>query len=121
MSKERSEQFKAYQKEYYQRPEVKEHHSVYIKEYNQRPEVKERIKSYHAEYNKRPEVKERISNYMKAIRSTPEGKAKIAQSRCRSFLKKHHAELSDDPERMSTKFLANILKCKCTRKSKVGE
>jgi len=41
-----------YDKEYYQRPEVKQR----IREYNQRPEVKERQK----EYYQRPEVKERL-------------------------------------------------------------
>jgi hypothetical protein len=48
-----------YQKEYYQRPEVKERK----KEYYQRPEVKEYRKEYMKEYNQKPEVKERQKEY----------------------------------------------------------
>ena len=86
---------KEYDKEYYQRPEIKER----MKEYYQRPEVKERMKEYYQrpeakerrkEYNQRPEVKERRKEYQKRPeakerareferkkRSAPEFKAKM--------------------------------------------
>ena len=69
-----SEQQRKYQKEYYQRPEVKEWMRKYMKEYRQRSEVKEqqrkykkeynrRNKEHRREYNQRPEVKERHKEY----------------------------------------------------------
>jgi hypothetical protein len=65
--------YKEYQKEYYQRPEVKERMKEYKKEYYQRPEVKERVKEYRKEYYQRPEVKEYQKEYFeKKLRKTLE-------------------------------------------------
>ena len=60
---------KEYDKEYWQRPEVKERR----KEYELRPEVKERKK----EYWQRPEVKEHRREYERKKRSTSEFKEKM--------------------------------------------
>src|SRR3989344_5334089 len=64
-------EFRAKQKEYRQRPEVKEklrkYNREYGKEYFRRPEVKEKLRKYNREYGKeyfrRPEVKDRRSEY----------------------------------------------------------
>jgi hypothetical protein len=35
------------------------------------------------------------------------------QARCRHELQKHHNDLKDDPERLTTEFLVKICKCNC--------
>jgi hypothetical protein len=37
------------------------------------------------------------------------------ESRCRCQLKKHHEEMKNDPERLTTEFLAKICRCHCAR------
>lgn len=118
--KEPSEKFKAYQLEYYKRPEVKEQRRNYYNRYNKIPENREKILNYMKEYNKKPEVKERCSAYAKRYRATSEGQAKIHQSRCVRILKKHHEELSHDPEHLTTEFIASLVGCKCSRIAKNG-
>jgi hypothetical protein len=34
-------------------------------------------------------------------------------SKCRVQLRKHHEEMKDDPERLTTEFLARICRCEC--------
>lgn len=48
--KKRLEKQQAYQKEYYNRPEVKAKRKAYLMEYNKRPEVLERRKSNYKKY-----------------------------------------------------------------------
>jgi len=54
-------------KEYSQKPEVKERKQKYIKEYSQKPEVKEK----NILYKQKPEVKEKINKYQKQKRNNP--------------------------------------------------
>ena len=51
------------EREYHQRPEVKEQRREYLREYSPRPENKERRREYMREYNQRPEVKEKRREY----------------------------------------------------------
>lgn len=37
------------------------------------------------------------------------------QSKCRRQIQKHHEDLKDDPERLTTEFLVKICKCNCSR------
>jgi len=37
------------------------------------------------------------------------------ESKCRCQLKRHHEEMKDDPERLTTEFLAKICRCHCVR------
>ena len=55
-------------KEYRERPEVKEHNKKYNKEYRERPEVREKRNKYNREYRERPEVKEHNKEYNKEYR-----------------------------------------------------
>jgi len=80
-----------YQKEYRQRPEVKQQTKEYLKEYAQKPEVKEYQKEYQKEYKQRPENKERAKEYQKEYqkeyRQRPEVKKRINEVR-REYRKK---------------------------------
>jgi len=84
-------------KEYYQRPEVKEHR----KEYRKRPEVKKRAK----EYNQRPEVKERAKEYQKR----PEVKERRKEYNQRPEVKEHTREL-ERKKRSAPEFKAKMKK-----------
>ena len=37
------------------------------------------------------------------------------ESKCRGQLRKHHEEMKDDPEHLTTEFLAKICRCYCAR------
>jgi len=62
----------AYDKDYYNRPDVKARHKermrIYHKGYNQRPEVKERNRKYMREYMQRPKVKTYYEEYNQQYR-----------------------------------------------------
>jgi len=38
-------------------------------------------------------------------------------SMCRVAIRKHHDEMKNDPEHLTTKFLIDITKCNCRRKN----
>ncbi len=59
------EQMKVYNKEYYQRPEVKERMSKWFKEYNQKPEPKAKRLARQAKYRALPGNKEKLKIYSK--------------------------------------------------------
>jgi phage FluMu protein Com len=72
----KSPKIKEYNRNYFQRPEVKEKLKEYNRNYYRKPEVKKRIKRYFQEhleerkeymkeYNKKPEVKKRRKEYYK--------------------------------------------------------
>lgn len=61
-------------REYYQRPEVKEHKRKYRREYNQRPEIRKHNREYQREYLQRPEVKEHMREYQRKYNQRPEVK-----------------------------------------------
>ena len=65
---------KEYQREYQQRPEVKERTRKHrqcpevkkkMREYQRRPDVKKRMREYQIIYRQRPEVKERMRKYQR--------------------------------------------------------
>jgi 5-methylcytosine-specific restriction endonuclease McrA len=56
---------KRYEKEYRQRPEVKQRMKEYLKEYSQRPDVKKKKLENWKKYYQKPGVKERIKIYSK--------------------------------------------------------
>jgi hypothetical protein len=66
------EERKEYNKQYYQRPDVKAKHNEKMKEYYQRPEVKASRKEWAKEYYQRPHVKAKIDEKMKEYSQRPE-------------------------------------------------
>ena len=66
-------------REYYQRPEVKEHMRKYRREYNQRPEIRKHKREYRREYNHRPEVKEHTREYQLEYRQRPGVKERMRE------------------------------------------
>jgi hypothetical protein len=94
---------KEYAREYHRRPEVKKRRQEYQREYYQRPEIKERRNKYLREYSRRPVVRERMKKNWEKY--TP----------CKVFIKRHHVEMQNDPERLTTDFLINITGCECKR------
>jgi hypothetical protein len=37
---------------------------------------------------------------------------------CRRFIRRHHEEMKDDPEHLTSSFLINLLRCNCSREKK---
>ena len=87
----------------------------YAKKYNTRPEVKERTKKYHREYYARPEVKERQRERNKEYNGRPDVKDKRMENEVCSILKKHHTDMKDDPESLSTEFMQEMIGIKCDK------
>jgi hypothetical protein len=52
-------------------------------------------------------------NAWKKYRKTHSIGLAITKDPCENILKKHHDDLKDDPERLSTKFIADVAGCSC--------
>jgi hypothetical protein len=51
------------------------------------------------------------------IKKEEQRKETLISGGCRMILKVHHEEMKDDPERLTTKFIAKMVGCKCRRVS----
>jgi len=108
---ERKEHVRQYNKEYCRRPEVKARMAAYAKIYAKRPEVREKMKTYYSrpdvaakrkKYYARPEIKARWREWYKTY-----------DGRCKKVLREHHELMKDDPEHLTTEFLAELVGCNC--------
>lgn len=88
---------KAYLKDYYQKPGVKERFKKQQQEYIQRPEIKERRKAYAQQL----EVKERSNKYQKKYQQRPEIKKHLEEYRHKYYQRpeviKKRKEKQNDP------------------------
>ena len=121
----RSEREKAYNREYQKRPEVAAKRKAYAKMHNQEPEIKEKNRERVRKYQKTPSGREAIKKYRKKwVKDHPDvvkdAFKKFAEnpkySPCAVFIRRHHEELKDDPEHLTTEFLVNLTGCECERK-----
>jgi len=94
------DRYKERQKEYIQRPEVKQKKKEYAREYHQRPEVKQKQN----EYNQRPEVKQKQKEYARAYYQRPEIQQKRSEY-ARAYSKAHGKEYYEKRK--------DIKKCVC--------
>jgi hypothetical protein len=80
------------------------------------PEIREKIHKAHQ--NRSPEEKEETANLisknriLKNIEREPDAEPRRGWS-CRRHLIKHHDIMKDDPERLTTEFLAEMMGCDC--------
>jgi hypothetical protein len=120
---------KEYNKEYRNRPEIKQHIKEKEKEYRNRPENKERIKEKHKEYRNRPENKQRRKEKDKEYRNRPEIKEHIKEYNQEYYNrlenKEKHKEYRNRPgnkqyrkEYIRLKYTCNVCNCELTLANK---